>query len=688
MDQEAIVPGGLGPGRIIAHRYRLLRTIGQGGMAVVYEAQDMNLSRRVAIKILRPDYSHDGAFVKRFQQEAMTVARLNNPNIVRVYDYGEYNGSPYIVMELVEGPSLEQVLEERGPLPINDAIQYMIEVCNAVEAAHHAGLVHRDLKPGNILLDSDGHVKVVDFGIARAAGGSQMTTTGTTIGTAAYFSPEQAQGLEVGPASDIYALGVVLYELLTGRLPFEHENPITLALMHVRDQPPSPRLYNPRIPRSLESIILRCLSKDPAKRFPDVAALRDALLTYASSPTSAQQTVATAAPSIAQAPTLVVPSRPQPTQLASRHVPAAPAPLPLYQEEEFAEDPFVEERRLGFSWPLALAIGALILLLCTGGSYMLIRQFAATQANQSTPTQPVVATTVPDLIGKPKSEAEKLASANGWLLEMQRQNDPRPPDTIIGQSPKAGNPLPRGGTLFIVLSQAGPTAVNPVQVPSVIDKQVDQAIVALNKAGFTRINQKGQPSTKPAGTVIDQLPAANALVVPGSEVTLVIAEPMPTATPTVPPTATPTITPTATITPTLPPTNTPVPPTHTPVIVAPTQPPEPAPTNTPVPPPPPTHTPVPPPPPTNTPVPPPPPTNTPVPPPPTHTPVPKPTNTKPPPPSPTPTKVAAVTSPTPVAQNPTQTPLVQIVTPVVQPTQSSPDSTATPATVQRLSVRE
>ena len=686
MDQEAIVPGGLGPGRIIAHRYRLLRMIGQGGMAVVYEAQDMNLSRRVAIKLLRPDYSHDGAFVKRFQQEAMTVARLNNPNIVRVYDYGEYNGSSYIVMELVEGLSLEQILEERGPLPINDAIRYMIEVCNAVEAAHHAGLVHRDLKPGNILLDADGHVKVVDFGIARAAGGSQMTTTGTTIGTAAYFSPEQAQGLEIGPASDIYALGVVLYELLTGRLPFEHENPITLALMHVRDQPPSPRLYNPRIPRSLESIILRCLSKDPAKRFPSVAALRDALLAYSSAPASAQQTVATVAPSLAQAPTMVVPSRPQPTRVVSQRVAAAPAPLPIYEEEEFAEDPFVEERGSGFGWPMWLAIGALLLLLCTGISYMLIRQYTLTQAFQVTPTQQIVATTVPNLIGKPKSEAEKLAGTNGWVLEVQRQNDPHPPDTIIDQSPKEGQSLPRGGRLFIIVSQPGPTAVNPITVPNVIGKQVDQAIIALNKAGITQIKQKGQPSTQQAGTVIDQLPAANALVMPGSEVTLVVAAPMPTATPTVPPTATPTITPTATITPTLPPTKTPVPATNTPVIVEPTQTPAPAPTNTPVPPPPATNTPVPPPPPTNTPVPPPPPTHTPVPPPPpTHTPVPQPTNTKPPPPAPTPTKAAAIVSPTTVVQNPTQTPVVQIVTPVVQPTQPSP---GTPATVQHLTARE
>jgi serine/threonine protein kinase len=247
-------------------RYRMTKVLGGGGMAVVYLARDEELDRPVAIKVLADNLAADESFRKRFLREARLAARLAHRNVVQVYDSGEADGRPYIVMEYVEGETLADLLSRRGRLPSAETVELALEVCSGLEHAHAKGLVHRDVKPQNLLIGADGTVKIVDFGIARSAHGTRLTEAGTVLGTAAYLAPEQATGEEVTPAADVYALGVVLYEMLAGRTPYTAES-LTQLLVGHRDQPlPGVREYAPETSESLEDVIMRCLARLPTYR--------------------------------------------------------------------------------------------------------------------------------------------------------------------------------------------------------------------------------------------------------------------------------------------------------------------------------------------------------------------------------------------------------------------------------------
>lgn len=263
--------------RILNNRYELLAKVGDGGMAVVYKARDIMLNRTVAVKILRESYATDPAFLARFNREAQAAANLNHPNIVNVFDTGQDGDIHYIVMEYIEGSNLKELIVKQAPLPASQAIEIAAQICDAINYAHTKGLIHRDIKPQNILLTNDGTVKVTDFGIAKGYGDQNLTQTGITLGTVHYFSPEQAKGLQVSPQSDIYSIGVVLYEMMTGRIPFESDNPVALAVKHIEELPPPPRRYNPSIPTTLEGIILKALNKDPKDRYPNAASMAKAL---------------------------------------------------------------------------------------------------------------------------------------------------------------------------------------------------------------------------------------------------------------------------------------------------------------------------------------------------------------------------------------------------------------------------
>jgi len=258
-------------GREIGGRYRLTAPLGEGGMSTLWRAVDQQLDREVAVKILRPQYSADPGFAARFRQEARAVASLAHPNIVSVHDYGtDPDGTTqYIVMQLVEGRDLAAILHDRGRISSDDAVEVAIAVASALEAAHRRGIVHRDVKPGNILITDDGDVKVTDFGIARAVSEASMTVTGTTLGSVHYFSPEQARGDEVTGRSDVYALGIVLYEMLTGHRPFEGDSAAGVALKRLTENPPRPMVAGHPLPAGLEAILRRALEREPDKRFPD-----------------------------------------------------------------------------------------------------------------------------------------------------------------------------------------------------------------------------------------------------------------------------------------------------------------------------------------------------------------------------------------------------------------------------------
>lgn len=265
---------------VLNGRYRLLDVLGEGGMATVYRAQDMRLGRTVAVKILHQHYSRDEPFLQRFQQEAEFAASLgSHPNIVAIYDVGQDDALYYIVMEYVEGRNLKEVIRERAPLSVEEAFATGSQVASALDFAHKRGLVHRDVKPQNILVPREGTAKVTDFGIARSTSASQLTRTGMVIGTVHYFSPEQAQGKASGPASDIYSLGVILYEMLTAHLPFDAETPIGVAMMHVNNPPPSPWEYNDALPARAVATVMRALEKDPERRYRDAAEFAAALAT-------------------------------------------------------------------------------------------------------------------------------------------------------------------------------------------------------------------------------------------------------------------------------------------------------------------------------------------------------------------------------------------------------------------------
>ena len=263
--------------RRLQGRYRLDARLASGGMGAVYTAHDERLGRKVAVKLLKDDLAHDVRFVERFRREARAVAALGHTNIANVFDYGEDDDTPFIVMELAEGCDLARLLRQEGPLEPARAASVAAQVCAALGHAHAAGIVHRDVKPANIIVGPDDRVKVTDFGIARAAGDSTLTATGSVLGTAHYLSPEQAAGGEVGPASDLYSLGIVLYEMLTGAVPFTADTPIAIAMRHVSDPVPAPSTVNPEVPAALDDVVVRATAKDTASRFRDAHEMQAAL---------------------------------------------------------------------------------------------------------------------------------------------------------------------------------------------------------------------------------------------------------------------------------------------------------------------------------------------------------------------------------------------------------------------------
>jgi serine/threonine-protein kinase len=432
-------------------------------MADVWCADDSMLNRRVALKFLHPRFGQDHQFVERFRREASAAAGLQHPNIVGVFDRGTADGSHYIAMEYVEGASLKDLIE-RG-LSVGEAVEIVRQVLAGVKYAHERGIIHRDLKPQNVLVDAEGRARVTDFGIARA-GASEITQTGSVLGTAQYLSPEQAQGLPVTAASDIYSVGVMLYEALTGRVPFDADSPVTVALKQVSERPRPPSELNPRVSRALDGVVMRALAKDPANRFASAAEFIQALDAAEADPSGAGFGDTAAYQAVAAA--------------AGTEPPAPPPPPPE------------EERR--FFTPGRIALLALILLALAGViAYFLLKGGS---------TRSVL---VPTVIGKKETQATDILETAGFQVaprEIPRADTP--PGTVIEQDPTAGSRAPDGSTVTITVARGLGRAI----VPPVKGMTVADAKRKLQDRGFQVEVTREHSKRVKSGIVIATVPPA------------------------------------------------------------------------------------------------------------------------------------------------------------------------------------
>jgi eukaryotic-like serine/threonine-protein kinase len=487
---------------LIDGRYKVLTRLGSGGMADVYCAEDQQLGRKVALKLLHRRFAEDAEFVERFRREASSAAGLQHPNVVSVYDRGEWDGTYYIAMEYLPGRSLKDVIRQEAPLDPIRAIDVTVQILKAARFAHRKGIVHRDLKPHNVMIDDEDRVKVTDFGIARA-GASDMTETGSIMGTAQYLSPEQAQGHAVSQSSDLYAVGVILFELLTGHVPFDAESAVTIALKHVSEAPPAPSMFDPSVPPALEAVTLWALEKDPAARPADadafILALEDARDAVLTSEAPGQRTAMFA-------PAAIPPDPFAEEALAAAAFGAAAgagadeAP-PYYLDQTALTDPEERRRPPWWAWLLAaLALAAIVL-----GIVLLTRPGDVT---------------VPRVVGQDVASATSELRAAGLKAGVDRVASSRPVDEVLAQDPGGGDQAKDGSTVTLTVS-SGP---GQVSVPSVVGLGEQKAGATLTDAGLVidRVVRQAD-DTVPSGRVIRTSPAAGASVDRGSNVTLVVS---------------------------------------------------------------------------------------------------------------------------------------------------------------------
>jgi beta-lactam-binding protein with PASTA domain/predicted Ser/Thr protein kinase len=532
---------GIARDTVVDERYRVLNRIGSGGMADVYCAEDLQLGRRVALKLLYRRFAEDEEFVERFRREASSAAGLQHPNVVAVFDRGEFDGTYYIAMEFLEGRSLKQIVRQDGALDPDRAIDIVVQILKAARFAHRRGIVHRDIKPHNVIVDDEGRAKVTDFGIARA-GASDMTETGSIMGTAQYLSPEQAQGHPVDARADLYSIGVVLYELLTGRVPFDAESAVTIALKQVSEEPVPPSHYNPAVSDQLEDVVMRALQKDPAYRFADAEEFIVAL----------------------EQARGVAPGTGEYTRVAT-HTGTYPGLPGAVAELERAD-----RRNLRWLWWLlallalaGIAVGAYLLLVpekltvpdvvgrrsATAAQILQNRGFEpkienvrsdsvpedrvttqrpqpGQEADEGSTVTIIVSSgpgdaTIPFVRGSPRATAERRLKAAGFKVDVRREfNDDVKENRVIETSPSERSRLERGSTVTLVVSR-GPRTV---EVPDVVGKDRDEAESQLEDAGLRVSFTEREDEDKEPGTVLQMSPAAGSEAEKDAVVTLTIAK--------------------------------------------------------------------------------------------------------------------------------------------------------------------
>ena len=429
--------------RVLGGRYRLVRHLARGGMAEVYVAEDQLLNRTVAVKVLFPELAHDEAFVERFRREARAAASLNHHNIVSVYDFGEDEGSWFIVMEYVEGRNLRDIIRSEGQMDPARTAELGAEVAAALAAAHAQGIIHRDVKPANVLISADaGTVKVADFGIARAAGARQgLTMPGTVLGTATYLSPEQAQGAEVDFRTDVYSLGMVLYEMLAGRPPFTGDSPVAVAYQQLSQTAPPPSTHNPDVPPALDAIVMRAMSKKPDDRQATAEEIREELLAMERAAAGPDATAFIAPPPPPEATAVIAPAG------STSVLPPAVDPEPPVTRRPAVplSDDVYRRRRAAVIAGLALAALAIIaiLVLLSGD-------------DDDTGT-----VAVPNVVGRSQTDAARILTDAGLKVQVTQRDSPVATDQVSDQDPDAGQLVSRDTTVTIFVARPTPTTTTP-----------------------------------------------------------------------------------------------------------------------------------------------------------------------------------------------------------------------------------
>jgi eukaryotic-like serine/threonine-protein kinase len=490
-------------GKIFKERYRIIELIGSGGMADVYRAQDERLGRNVALKILKPELASNREFLHRFYREASSAAKLSHPNIINVFDIEEDDGTQFIIMEYLDAQNLKSYLKKlKKPLTESALVTIVKSILKALSFAHSKGIIHRDLKPHNVLITKDNTIKVTDFGIARALFSDTITQTGSLIGSVHYFSPEQAQGKPTTAPADIYSLGVLMFEMLTEKLPFEGDNPVAVALKHVQEQPPAPSSLNPSISPDLERIILKAMAKDPLARYQNCdEMLQDIDRLEPGGPKGPRGSSKGAETSL-----IMPPSKPTKTreeiEEVSRH---------LKNRREDREMEEVQGKRepsllKGFAFALLVLIllVAIVLLILYGS-----RQLQETET--------------PDLIGKSITGAQAIVAEKGLNLTIQSEifSNDKAEGTILEQKPPPGEKIKPGKTIYVTISKGKKT----IEVPDLTGVTLVRSRQILLDRGLTNVKVKDEFNDKvPEGVVISQQPAAENMVSPSSLISLVVSK--------------------------------------------------------------------------------------------------------------------------------------------------------------------
>ncbi len=488
-------------GMIFAERYKLEEFIGQGGMSLVYRAVDIRTGHSVAVKILKSEYNSDKEFLERFQREAQAASLMSHHNLVNLLDVGVEGEYRYLVLEYVNGNTLKDIIRQKGRINYQTAIQVTIRILSALQHAHDNGIIHRDIKPQNVLIHADGHVKVADFGIARMTGGATIGKGDTVVGSVHYSSPEQATGSVVEAPSDLYSTGVVMYEMLTGRVPFVADTPVAVAMQHIKDAPPPITDFAPETPPAVVAVVMKAMEKDPARRFSSAREMADALLKAKSGQLD---------------PAAILPPEPQqPVQ------PPVQNPPPRVQEVSPSRP--AQPRRNGHTARRApvrkrsrsklarLAAGLLLAAAVLG-----LLTFGAIQIYQKV-TQSVFA---PNILGLTLEDAQLMAQREGlsWT-QTDIYHDSIPAGTVISQTPVEDTPMQKGDSLLATVS-LGPANSS---MPDVVGLDYGDAANRLTERGFGRVVAMKVVSTSTVGTVLEQTPKAGDPYTPGQSVELTIS---------------------------------------------------------------------------------------------------------------------------------------------------------------------